>query len=855
MAVAGFRTKLTPSVLDSRFGAGLFMTFSKPTLLPLFAVWSAVACSFTGARSTVAQTEDVSGFVTQNCRECHNAAEKSGGLDLNELPVSFESLENRNQWIRIYDRVQGGEMPPDSTLTSAQREPFTNALRAALEAEISSQQQREGRTVLRRLNRREFENSLHDLLGVDVAIQHLLPEDGRSQGFDTVAEGLRISVVQMEKYFEAIDLALDDAVRLTERPETINKRFRFQDEKEVRENLDTPEEHVDPVSGQRHRRLFRELDNAVVFISHGYAPDHLKQFSPPSKGRYRVRVSAYAVDSRGDPIALRVHATDWKSERLLHYFELLPDKPRTIEFTVPLTAREHFRFSGYGIGIDDAGKSLWNVDSVKDWKVPGMAIEWIEIEGPLLDEWPPASVGSVFGEDAIRKLENRGRWTDQGHVGYELAPQDSKACSTAAITRFATRAFRRPLADREADRFVQLAHTELDRGRSYEQAMRVALRGILISPRFLMLDESPGKLDEHALAARLSYFFWSSPPDEELLRLASEGQLSNNQVLHQQVDRLLTSPRAEQFVSSFAGQWLDLNQIDATVPDTKLYPEYDDLLRSSMVAETQAYFREMLTQNLPVANLIASDFAMLDGRMADHYDLSRPFLDSKGDRHGEEFRRVSLPADSVRGGVMTQAAVLKVTANGTVTSPVLRGAWILRRIIGKPPSPPPPVNAIEPDTRGATTIRQQLAKHRDSDTCNRCHREIDPPGFALESFDVIGGFRERYRSVGDGDAPSAKLHGRNIWEYKLGQPVDCSGQTADGNPFADIRDFKRLMLMEEEQIVRCLTERLITYATGSGVGFTDRDEVEQIVKKVKSQDSGLRTLIHEVVASELFLKK
>ena len=803
----------------------------------------------------MAQTEDVSGFINQNCLDCHNAAEKSGGLDLGDLPVSFESLESRNMWIRIYDRVHSSEMPPESKLTAAQREPFTDALRTALVAEISSQQQREGRTVLRRLNRREFENSLHDLLGVDVAIQHLLPEDGRSQGFDTVAEGLRVSVVQMEKYLEAIDLALDDAVRLTERPEAINKRFRFQDEKEVRENLDTPEEHVDPASGQRHRRLFRELDNAVVFISHGYSPDHLKQFSPPSQGRYRVRVSAYAVDSRGDPIALRVYASDWKSDRLLHYFELLPDKPRTVEFTVPLTAREHFRFTGYGIGIDGAGKSLWNVDSVKDWKVPGMAIEWIEIEGPLLDQWPPAGVASMFGEDAIRKLENRGRWTNQGHIGFELAPEDPQASATAALRQFATRAFRRPLADGEADRFVQLAHTELDRGRSYEQAMRVALRGILISPRFLMLDESPGMLDDYALASRLSYFFWSGPPDDELLRLASEGQLSNAHVLHQQVDRLLASPRAEQFVSSFVGQWLDLNQIDATVPDTKLYPEYDDLLRSSMVAETQAYFREMLTQNLPIANLIASDFVMLDGRMADHYDLSRAFFDSKGERHDEEFRRVSLPADSVRGGVMTQAAILKVTANGTVTSPVLRGAWILRRIIGKPPSPPPPVNAIEPDTRGATTIRQQLAKHRDSDTCNRCHREIDPPGFALESFDVIGGFRERYRSVGDGDAPSEKLHGRNIWEYKLGQPVDCTGQTADGKPFTDIRDFKRLMLMEEEQIVRCLTEKLITYATGSGIGFTDRDEVAQIVTKVRSQDSGLRTLIHEVVASELFLKK
>jgi Protein of unknown function (DUF1588)/Protein of unknown function (DUF1585) len=216
---------------------------------------------------------------------------------------------------------------------------------------------------------------------------------------------------------------------------------------------------------------------------------------------------------------------------------------------------------------------------------------------------------------------------------------------------------------------------------------------------------------------------------------------------------------------------------------------------------------------------------------------------------------VTLPANSPRGGLMTTAAVLKVTANGTVSSPVLRGAWILRRLLGKPPSPPPPVNAIEPDTRGATTIREQLAKHRDSETCNRCHREIDPPGFALECFDVIGGFRDRYRSVGEGDEPLQKLHGRNIWEYKLGQKVDSSGQTSDGRKFADIREFKNLMMLEREQIARNLASKLITYATGSGISFADRDAIDQIVDKTRSQGWGLRTLVHESLSSELFLMK
>jgi hypothetical protein len=750
-------------------------------------------------------------------------------------------------------------MPPDSQIDLQQSKPFTDAIHSAVVDVIETRQQSEGRTVMRRLNRREFENSLRDLLGVELDVKHLLPEDGRSQGFDTVADGLRISAVQIEKALEVVDVALDAAVQLTERPNRFDKRLRFQDEKEVRENLDTPEDHVDPVSGQRHRRLFRELDDAIVFISHGYSPDHLKQFSPPADGLYLIRISAHSVDARSDPISMRVHASDWKSDRLLGYFDLPPNRTRLIELNVRLSQKEHLRVSGHGIGVDDDGKSVWNVDSVQDWKVPGMAIEWIDVKGPLIEQWPPENVANLFGEGTIHKLENRGRWTEQGHIAYELAPEDPRAAASQAIARFAARAFRRPLQSGEADRFIQLAHSELDQDRSYQQAMRVAIRAILVSPRFLFLDETPGKLNDFAIASRLSYFLWSSPPDKELLELAEVGKLSDATVLHEQVERLLASPRSQQFVTSFVGQWLDVAQIDATAPDAKLYPEYDDILRDSMVTETEKFIAEMLTHDLPMANIIDSDFAMLDLRLADHYDLLTSFnastIDATGDFFGEQFRRVDLPPDSPRGGVMTQAAVLKVTANGTVTSPVLRGSWILRRIIGRPPAPPPPVNAIEPDTRGATTLREQLAKHRDVESCNRCHREIDPPGFALESFDVIGGFRERYRSIGAGDQPTDKLHGRNIWEYKLGLPVDCSGQTADGKSFAGIRDYKEWMLGEQEQILQNVTGKLVTYATGAGVSFADRDDIERIADNAQAQGGGLRTLVHEVIASEIFKSK
>ncbi|MEO6742394.1 MAG: DUF1588 domain-containing protein, partial [Chthoniobacteraceae bacterium] len=223
---------------------------------------------------------------------------------------------------------------------------------------------------------------------------------------------------------------------------------------------------------------------------------------------------------------------------------------------------------------------------------------------------------------------------------------------------------------------------------------------------------------------------------------------------------------------------------------------------------------------------------------------------------GEQFQRVKLPADSPRGGLLTQAAILKVTANGTVTSPVIRGAWVMKRLLGKPPLPPPAgTGTIEPDTRGATTIREQLAKHRDSETCAACHRTMDPPGFALESFDVIGGWRDRYRSQEKGDKPNTKVNGRWVWEYKLGPAVDATGELADGRKFQDITEFKKLLLAESDQVLKNVTEKLLTYATGAGIRFADRTEVARLTASVKAKGSGLRTLVHEVVESPLFVNK
>jgi hypothetical protein len=358
----------------------------------------------------------------------------------------------------------------------------------------------------------------------------------------------------------------------------------------------------------------------------------------------------------------------------------------------------------------------------------------------------------------------------------------------------------------------------------------------------------PGLLDDFALATRLSYFLWKSLPDEELFRLAREKKLGDPTTLAAQVERMLNDEKSMRFIRDFLGQWLGLHEIDATTPDDKLYPEYDDVLRQAMLRETELFFRELVVENLPVRNLIDSEFTFLNRRLAEHYGMTGV--------GGEQFRKVVLPTEGVRGGLLTQASVLKVTANGTVTSPVKRGAFVLTKLLGQTPSPPPPdIGSIEPDTRGTTTIRETLDAHRTVQSCARCHREIDPPGFALECFDPIGGFRTRYRSSGQGDRSERTLFGRRVHEYKEGPAVDASGVTADGRTFKGIRDFKRLLLTQEEEIASNVLSNLVVYATGGEIQFADRDEIDQLVQRSREEEFSLRTMIHMVVQSQLFRKK
>jgi hypothetical protein len=334
-------------------------------------------------------------------------------------------------------------------------------------------------------------------------------------------------------------------------------------------------------------------------------------------------------------------------------------------------------------------------------------------------------------------------------------------------------------------------------------------------------------------------------PDEELLALAARGDLEKPDVLRAQVERLLKDPKAVAFTENFAGQWLNLRAIDDTLPDPSLYPEYSDDLKKSMAREPYLYFEEVLKSDLSLTRFVASDFSVINGPLAKLYGI--PGVE------GREFRKAALPPESHRGGVLTMAAVLKVTANGTNTSPVVRGAWVLERILGTPPPRPPvDVEAVEPDIRGATTIRQQLAKHRGRPECAGCHVRIDPPGFALESFDVIGGWRENYRSVGKGEP--VDIGGKRM-SYLKGPAVDPGDALLDGRKFKNVDEYKRLLLANPDALARALAEKLLTYATGGAPTRSDGPEVDALVHAIRGKDYGFRSLVHAVVQSRLFQTK
>ncbi len=650
----------------------------------------------------------------------------------------------------------------------------------------------------------------------------------------------------------------------------------------------------------------RELE-AVGWVSSNYVTGFTYRwdgFRAPASGRYRVRFSGYTLWTAPGGITMRFTGENDRKGTPRPPNPNVPDYDRISpgRTTEPITVYTRNGVMNRRVGefdltpeptVHDLGE-VWllaNETLVPDASrfyrsrpnnfrnplmtkegAPSVAFRWMEIEGPLHDEASEAGYRLLFGDLPIRhvpagkpgvtvQIVDRADTREGGRrAGVRVEPlidvvvdvdsADPESDARRLLRNFVARTYRRPVRADEADRFIALVEDRRAAGLSFAESMLAGYTAVLASPGFIFLDDQPGPLDDHALATRLALFLWNSPPDAALRARADRGEINRPEVLRAETERMLADPRSHRFREAFLDYWLDLRKLEDSTPSTTLYNDYylDDALAEAAVAETRLFFSELLERDLPVRTLIDANFAHLNGRLAEHYGVSGV--------QGVAMRRVPLPPGSVRGGLLTQASVLKVTANGTTTSPVLRGKWIVERILGIDIPPPPPVPAVEPDIRGAVTIREQLAKHRSDASCASCHRKMDPPGFALESFDVMGGYRERYRAV-DEAKPGLPGLGKNgqPFAFHLGLPVDAAGELPDGRPFADIRDFKSLVRADEVALARNLARQLMVFATGAPVHFSERAELDELVRSTQETSHGVRSLVHAVVQSRLFRRR
>lgn len=764
----------------------------------------------------------VSALLERACASCHEGPDAEAGLDLTSVPNPLASPADLSSWLRILDRVEAGEMPPPDaeTLSQQQREAFGREAGDWLRDLQEQRWQQTGRVVGRRLTNLQLERTLHDLLGIDIPLANQLPEDPRTNGFTTVAAGQSMSHFQIQAHLDIVDIALDEAFRRVTTPADEWTRV-----------LSAPELcRQDPSRRCREPEL---IDGQAVtwngnVIYYGRLP--ATQASDAGWYRFTIRASALNVpDDHGVWCSVRTglcvssapllewatafeataEPAEWTFETWLPQGHMLEVRPADVTL-------KQARFAGGQIGTGEGAPQ----------NVPGVAIHSVVMER-IHRQGPDAIVHERLFDQQTPASELPAEPADEDVRRHELA---------RLIRRFATRAFRRPVADAEIAPYVAIGELQLTEGVSFVDALRSGYRGILCSPRFLYFQESPGLLDDFAIASRLSYFLWNSMPDSTLTDLAEEGQLRDPDVVRNQVARMLADGRSRQFVEDFAREWLDLSLIDFTEPDRRLFRDFDQVVQHSMLEETHRYLDMLLREDRSVSELVHSETTFLNSRLARYYKV-------EGVR-GDSMRPVSLTlSDHRSGGVLTQGAILKVTANGTNTSPVLRGLWVSERLLGLDVPPPPSnVPAIEPDIRGATTIREMLEKHRADPSCAACHAKFDPPGYALENYDPTGRWRDDYPIVNDG-------------KVTAGARIDASSVLPDGRAFRDIAELEQLLATTPHAVALGVATRLMTYGTGAPITFADRSDIEHLVDSAEMRGFGLRTLVAEVAASRLFTIK
>jgi hypothetical protein len=793
-------------------------------------------------------------ILDQYCLECHDDSIAKAKLSLESLKANFD----QPVWTRIHDRLANAEMPPQDKPqpTPAEVKQVTDWLSRELTSTALTRQQTEGRVSLRRMNRREFETTLHDLLGIATPLQGLLPEDNPIKGFDTVSRGLETSATHLLRYQQAVDLAIESA--LPQGPLT-SSVVRHSGKTYLEGRLPVHRGGIDP--------FVRVEGESLVLHARLYGDNSMHAPHPPVPGRYRIRAAVRPVNHKETTMSILIgkRVDRFQAEKLMHiidYVDVPSGQTTIIETETDLKYSQGNQFVYFeGMGLPWFGdlEKERGADGKKplptNFAGPGLLVEWAELEGPLdaglgyhrmfgdLPKQPKMPEGKELPENCTSW--NPGEFASKPLIAISENPKED---ADRLIRAFLPLAFRRPPSEEQAAHHVKIVHDLLEKGESFDEAMRSGYKSILCSTNFLYYIEQPGKLDAHGIASRLARFLWNSMPDEELTKLAEDNQLLEPAILRAQTERMLQDKKAARFIQSFTNQWLDLGKFLDMKPDG-IYLEYDEYLAWSMPLESRLFFTEMLEKDLPISSLVQSDWTFLNAPLSRHYGLPMT--------PGLKPVRTPVPADSPRGGMITHAGLLKLTTNASYTSPIKRGAWVLDRILGKSPPPPPPdVKAIEPDIRGATTIREQLDLHKNVASCASCHVHIDPPGFALENFDVIGGWRDRYRVKEGGEGKDrlelANYPGKQVW---LAKPVQANGETVDGEKFEDIRDYKKILLKDTDQLTRNMAEKLTIYATGAEIDFADRIAIEQILSEVKGKNQGLRSLVHAVIQSPMFRQK
>jgi len=819
----------------------------------------------------------IAAFVEQTCVDCHDPGERKGGLDLTKLPFDLTAPSSRAKWVQIHDRIEKGEMPPDAEeLPPDRRQALLASLSSAIVAVDHAEVIAQGRGPMRRLNREEYENNLRDLLKMPALdIRDMLPEDRTQHGFNKTATALDMSRVQLAAYLDAADTALRLAMSSGEQPPAevsyralATKMFPEANTFGEREAMFyAKDSKMVPISAKELNEIRKnnthdpEMELAIFRSASWPYYGYPHGFVAKTAGEYRVKFQARAVRQVRDFRLVPAPAAQAMSFRAR-----MPSGPdvsgdvratggvldiapagAVYETVVRLKAGETFEYSLLGLPVPlpitvDGGPLYYDFPPMPDGGHPGVAFRWIEISGPIAPpEWPPASHRVLFGDLPMRKA-------GMGSLPIEIIAPKPEEDAVRLFRRFAQQAAREPVAAEALQTYEQLIVGKLKNGAPFAEAMLAGYKAFLCSGHFLYLRE-PERSDDHfAIASRLSHFLWNSRPDAALQTLAEKQALRTPAILRAETDRLIADEALEHFVANFTDYWLELKELRRDIPDMRLYPEYrlDEYLISSLGEETRAFFTAMVRENLPATSLVASDFTFVNDRLARHYGLAPV--------EGSHLRKVSLPAGSPYGGLLTQGAIMRITSNGTTTSPVIRGAWIMKHIVGDPPPPPPPsVPAVEPDIRGAKSIRDLLALHTKEESCAACHVRFDPVGLALESFDIMGVWRDRYRGLEKGERITGIDRAGHAFTYTVAEAVDPSGQLADGRTFKNIAELRAILATNPRQLARNLLHQFTAYATGTPVRFSDRTEIERILNECRADGYRVRDLLHGFIASRIFL--